>query len=61
MGNKIDDDEIVKTKSVSESISRKQTSKNAVPFRSWISKINNTLVGNAEDFAIIILMYNLLE
>ena len=35
--------------------------KNNAPFRSSISKINNTLIGNAEDLDIVMLMYNLLE
>ena len=36
------------------------TSKNA-PFRSCISKINNTLIDNAEDLNIVMPMYKLLE
>ena len=39
----------------------KLTFKNNVPFRSCISKINNTFVENAEDLDIIMSMYNLLE
>ena len=35
--------------------------KNNAPFRSCISKINNTFVDNAEGFGIVVLMYNLLE
>ena len=35
--------------------------KNNVPFRSYISKINSTLIENAEDLDIVMLMYNLLE
>ena len=34
--------------------------KNA-PFISWISKLTNTLIDNAEDLDIVILTYNLLE
>ena len=34
---------------------------NNAPFRSCISKINSTLIDNAEDFDIVMLMYNLLE
>ena len=34
--------------------------KNNAPFRSCISKINSTLIGNA-DFDIVMSMYNLLE
>ena len=35
--------------------------KNNVPFRSCISKINNIFIDNAEDFDVVITMYNLLE
>ena len=35
--------------------------KDNVPFRSCMSKINNILIGNAEDLDIIMPMYNLLE
>ena len=35
--------------------------KNNTPVRSYISKINNTLIGNAEDLDIVIPMYDLLE
>ena len=35
--------------------------KNNAPFRSCISKINSTLIGNAEDLDIAMPMYNLLE
>ena len=34
---------------------------NNTPFRSYISKINHTFVNNAEDFDIVLPMYNLLE
>ena len=37
------------------------TFKNNAPFRSCISKINNTLIDNAEDLDIVMPMYNLLE
>ena len=40
---------------------KKVTFKNNSPFRSWISKINNTFAGNAEDLDIVMPMYNLLE
>ena len=40
---------------------KKLTFKNNGPFRSCISKINNTLTDNAEDFDIVTLMYSLLE
>ena len=42
-------------------IKKKLTFKNNAPFTSCISKINNTLVENAEDVAIVMPMYNLLE
>ena len=42
-------------------INKKLTFKNNVPFRSCISKINNTFVENAEDLDIVMSMYNLLE
>ena len=35
--------------------------KNNAPFVSCISKINNTLIDNAEDLDIVMLMYNLTE
>ena len=35
--------------------------KNNIPFRSCISKTNNTLIDNAEDLDIVMLIYNLLE
>ena len=35
--------------------------KNNVPFRSYVSKINSTLIDNAEDLDIVMPMYNLLE
>ena len=35
--------------------------KNKARFRSWISKINNTFIDNAEDLDIVMPMYNLLE
>ena len=37
---------------------KKLTFKNNVPFRSSISKINNTSVDNAEDLNIVMPMYN---
>ena len=40
---------------------KKITLKNNAPFRSCISKINNTFIGNAEDLDIVMPMYNLLE
>ena len=35
--------------------------KNDAPFRSCISKTNNTLIDNAEELDVVLLMYNLLE
>ena len=35
--------------------------KNNAPFKSSITKINNTLIDNAEDLDIVMPMYNLLE
>ena len=40
---------------------KKLTFKNNAPFRSCISKINNTLIDNAKDLDIVMPMYNLLE
>ena len=40
---------------------KKLTFKNNAPFRSCISKINNTFMDNAEDLDIVTPMYNLLE
>ena len=40
---------------------KKLTFKNNAPFRSCISKINNTFIDNAEDLDIAMPMYNLLE
>ena len=40
---------------------KKLTSKNNAPFIGCISKINNTLIDNAEDLCIKMPMYNLLE
>ena len=40
---------------------KKLNFKNNAPFRSCISKINNTFQDNAEDLDIVMPMYNLLE
>ena len=40
---------------------KKLTSKNILPFRSCISKINNALIDNATDLDMFMLIYNLLE
>ena len=42
-------------------INKKLAFKNNAPFRSCIPKINNTFIKNAEDFDIVMPMYNLLE
>ena len=42
-------------------IIKKLTFKNNPPFRSCISKINNTFIDNAEDLDTVMPMYNLLE
>ena len=41
-------------------IIKELTFKNNVPFKSCISKINNTFIDSAEDLDIVMLMYNLL-
>ena len=41
--------------------SRSLTFKNNAPFISCISKINNTLIDNAEDLDVVMPLYNLLE
>ena len=40
---------------------KKLTSKDNAPFKSYISKINNAFVDNAEDLDIVVPMYNFLE
>ena len=40
---------------------KKLAFKNNAPFVSCISKLNNTLIDNAEDLDIVMLIYNLLE
>ena len=40
---------------------KKLTFKNIAPFRSCISKINNTFADNAEDLYIVMSIYNLIE
>ena len=42
-------------------INKKLVFKNNAPFRSYISKINNTFIDNAENLDIDLSMYNLLE
>ena len=40
---------------------KKTTLKNNAPFRSCISKVNNTFIDKAEDLDIVMPMFNLLE
>ena len=40
---------------------KKLTFKNNASIRSCISRINNTIIENAEDFHIVMFMYNVLE
>ena len=40
---------------------KKLNFKNSAPMKSWISKIQNTFLDNAEDLDIVMPMYNLLE
>ena len=42
-------------------INKKLTFKKNTPFRSYILKINNKLIENAEDLDIVMSMYNLVE
>ena len=44
-----------------ETRNKKLVFKNNALFRSSISKINNSFIGNAEDLEIVMSMYNLLE
>ena len=40
---------------------KKLAFKNNAPFTSCVSKVNNTLIDNAEDLDIVMFMYNLIE
>ena len=40
---------------------KKLTFQNIAPFRSCISKINNTFIGNTENLEVVAPLYNLLE
>ena len=53
----------IKVRGTNDAIKRnkKLTFKNNVPFRSCISKINNTFIDDPEDLGIVMPMYNLLE
>ena len=46
---------------VNNGIHKEIVFKNNAPFRSCISKINNTFIDNAEDLDILMPLYNLLE
>ena len=52
---------ITVTNPVNDAYDKKLAFKNNAPFVSCISKINNTLIDNAEDLDIVMLMYNLTE
>ena len=52
---------IVRGTNDANKINKKLIFKNNAPFRSCISKINNTFIDNAEDLDIVMPMYNLLE
>ena len=53
----------IKVRGTNDAIKRnkKLTFKNNVPFRSCISKINNTFIDDPEDLGIVMPMYNLLN
>ena len=52
---------IIVTNPDNDAYDKKLAFKNNAPFTSCISKINNTLIDNAEDLDIVMLMYNLIE
>ena len=52
---------ITATNPNNDAYDKKLAFKNSAPFLSCISKINNTLINNAEDLDIVMPMYNLLE
>ena len=53
--------EITVTNQDNNAYDKKLAFKNNAPFTSCISKINNTLIDNAEDFDVVMPMYNLIE
>ena len=53
--------EITVTNQDNNAYDKKLAFKNNAPFTSCISKINNTLIDNAEDFDVVMSMYNLIE
>ena len=52
---------IIVTNPDNDAYDKKLALKNNVPFVSCISKINNTLINNAEDLHIVMPMHNLIE
>ena len=52
---------IIVTAPDNDAYDKKLALKNNAPFISCISKINNALIDNAEDFDIVIPMFNLIE
>ena len=46
---------------VNDKVEKNIAFKNNAPFRSWISKINSTLIENAEDLDIFMSMHNLIK
>ena len=52
---------ITVTNPANNAYDKKLTFKNNAPFVSCVSKINNTLINNAEDLYIVMPMYNLLD
>ena len=53
--------DITVTNPANDAYDKKLAFKNNAPFISCISKINNTLIENAEDLDIVMPMYNFLE
>ena len=51
----------VESNNINNREDKKLTFKNHSPFRSWISKINNTFVDSVEDIDIVMLIFNMLE
>ena len=52
---------IIEVRNIKDIKNRSLALKNNTPFTSCISKINNVLIGNAEDLDIVMPMYNLIE
>ena len=52
---------IIVTNPDNDAYNKKLTFNNNAPFVSCISKINETLIGNAEDLGIVMPIYNLVE